>query len=88
MERDSRWDSGLVCDTSSGEWVDVLCPFWSSLPLRLRRSGGLHSGQGEIPDSTVVKLWLLVLTCGLHGTPYPSSMNETLLRLHALRMRL
>ena len=31
----------------------VISPlFW------LRLSGGLHCGQGETPDSTVVKLWL------------------------------
>ena len=49
-------------------------------------------------DSTVVKVRLLtpqwsscgcvVLTRGPCGTPHPSSMNETLSQLHALRTRL
>ena len=83
-----RWDSGAVRGVSCEVRAGMLCLFWSSLPLRLRCSGGLHSGQGETPDSTVVKLWLCVLTRGLRGNPYPSSMNETLLWLHALRTRL
>ena len=53
-----RWDSGAVRNASCEVRADVLCLFWSSLPLRLHPSGGLHSGQGETPDSTVVKLWL------------------------------
>ena len=42
--------TSLLCGNAGGPQ--------SSPPFRLRLSGGLHSGQGETPDSTVVKLWL------------------------------
>ena len=74
-----RWDSGLVCDTSKYDAGGCVVPFLVILTP-------LVAPFGQTPQWS--SCGCVVLTHGPRRTPYPSSMNETLLWLHALRTRL